>query len=43
VSARREEAFGRWAEFDPLYIGRWSLWLDNQVTVRAVPAMLPGQ
>jgi lipopolysaccharide/colanic/teichoic acid biosynthesis glycosyltransferase len=40
VEGRREAAFDRWVEKDLEYIDRWSLWLDFQILLRTVPAVL---
>jgi exopolysaccharide biosynthesis polyprenyl glycosylphosphotransferase len=43
VSARRDADFDRWVTLDLEYIDRWSLWLDIQIMVRTVPALLSGR
>jgi lipopolysaccharide/colanic/teichoic acid biosynthesis glycosyltransferase len=40
VSGRNAVDFTRWMELDLEYIDRWSLWLDLQILVRTVPAVL---
>lgn len=43
VSARRDADFDRWVTLDLEYIDRWSLWLDLQIMLRTVPALLSGR
>jgi lipopolysaccharide/colanic/teichoic acid biosynthesis glycosyltransferase len=43
VAARREEDFDRWVELDLAYIDRWSVWLDLQIILRTIPAMIQGR
>jgi exopolysaccharide biosynthesis polyprenyl glycosylphosphotransferase len=43
VSARRDANFDRWVTLDLEYIDRWSLWLDLQIMLRTVPALLSGR
>ncbi len=43
VSARREPDFDRWVVADLEYIDRWSLWLDMQIMLRTIPAVLSRQ
>ena len=43
VAARREDDFDRWVELDLAYIDRWSVWLDLQIMLRTIPAMLQGR
>lgn len=40
VEARDEPDFDRWIEKDLTYIDGWSLWLDLQIIVRTIPAVL---
>jgi lipopolysaccharide/colanic/teichoic acid biosynthesis glycosyltransferase len=34
--------FDEWMALDLLYIDTWSLWLDVQILVKTVPAVLRG-
>lgn len=43
VAARGEQDFDRWVEIDLAYIDRWSVWLDLQIMLRTIPAMLQGR
>jgi exopolysaccharide biosynthesis polyprenyl glycosylphosphotransferase len=40
VHARGESDFDRWVEKDLEYIDNWSLWLDAQIVLRTLPAVL---
>jgi exopolysaccharide biosynthesis polyprenyl glycosylphosphotransferase len=40
VSGRNAVDFSAWMQLDLDYIDRWSLWLDLQILVRTVPAVL---
>jgi len=43
VSGRNEiESFEEWVALDLKYIDNWSLWLDLQILLRTVPAVLFG-
>jgi lipopolysaccharide/colanic/teichoic acid biosynthesis glycosyltransferase len=42
VGGRSNVSFDRWMELDMEYIDTWSLWLDIQILVRTVPAVLKG-
>lgn len=43
VSGRNQVSdFAEWVRLDLEYIDRWSLWLDLQILVRTVPAVLAG-
>ena len=35
-------SFDEWMELDLQYIDRWSLWLDFQILVKTIPAVLRG-
>jgi exopolysaccharide biosynthesis polyprenyl glycosylphosphotransferase len=41
-SGRSSTQFDRWMELDMEYIDRWSVWLDLQILVRTLPAVLRG-
>ena len=40
IEGRHEPEFDQWVEKDLEYIDRWSPWLDIQIIVRTIPAML---
>ena len=42
VRGRSTIPFERWMELDLQYIERWSLWLDFEILVRTIPAVLKG-
>jgi exopolysaccharide biosynthesis polyprenyl glycosylphosphotransferase len=42
VGGRSSVAFEKWMELDLQYIDRWSLWLDLQILLRTIPAVLKG-
>ena len=42
VGGRSSVAFEKWMELDLQYIDRWSLWLDFQILLRTIPAVLRG-
>ena len=42
VSGRSNLSFERWLELDLEYIERWSLFLDVQIMVRIIPAVMRG-
>jgi exopolysaccharide biosynthesis polyprenyl glycosylphosphotransferase len=42
VSGRSSIQFDRWMELDMEYIDRWSVWLDLQILIRTIPAVLRG-
>ena len=42
VLGRNSVPFEKWMELDLQYIDRWSLWLDFQILVRTIPAVLKG-
>lgn len=42
VNGRSSIAFEKWMELDLEYIDKWSLWLDFEILVRTVPAVLKG-
>jgi len=39
---RNSIPFEQWMELDLQYIDRWSLWLDFQILVKTIPAVLKG-
>ncbi len=43
VSGRNEIAFGDWVKLDLEYIERWSLWLDFEIMLLTIPAVLSGR
>jgi len=43
VEARRDGDFDQWVEKDLEYIDRWSPWLDIQILLRTIPAMLRAE
>jgi lipopolysaccharide/colanic/teichoic acid biosynthesis glycosyltransferase len=42
ISARNSADFDEWVRFDLEYIDRWSVFLDLQILIRTVPAVLRG-
>jgi exopolysaccharide biosynthesis polyprenyl glycosylphosphotransferase len=42
IGGRSSVAFEKWMELDLQYIDTWSLWLDLQILVRTIPAVLRG-
>ena len=42
VNGRNTVPFERWMELDMEYIDQWSLWLDLQILVKTIPAVLRG-
>ena len=42
VLGRNSIPFEQWMELDLQYIDRWSLWLDVQILVKTIPAVLRG-
>jgi exopolysaccharide biosynthesis polyprenyl glycosylphosphotransferase len=42
VLGRNSIPFEQWMELDLQYIDRWSLWLDFQILVKTIPAVLRG-
>ena len=43
VEGRRDADFGRWVRYDLEYIDNWSLWLDLQLLIKTIPAMLRAE
>lgn len=42
IGGRSSIPFEKWMELDLQYIDRWSLWLDLQILLRTIPAVLKG-
>ena len=42
ISGRNSIPFEKWMELDLQYIDGWSLWLDLQILVKTIPAVLRG-
>jgi len=42
VKGRSSIPFEQWMELDLQYIDRWSLWLDLEILLRTIPAVLRG-
>ncbi len=42
VQGRSSISFEKWMELDLQYIDKWSLWLDLQILVQTIPAVLKG-
>jgi exopolysaccharide biosynthesis polyprenyl glycosylphosphotransferase len=42
VNGRSSVPFEKWMELDMEYIDKWSLWLDLQILVKTIPAVLRG-
>ena len=42
VGGRSSVSFEKWMELDLQYIDKWSLWLDLQILLRTIPAVLKG-
>jgi lipopolysaccharide/colanic/teichoic acid biosynthesis glycosyltransferase len=43
VEGRREADFDRWVRYDLEYIDRWSFWLDVQLLIKTIPALLRAE
>jgi exopolysaccharide biosynthesis polyprenyl glycosylphosphotransferase len=43
ISGRSGIPFEKWMELDLQYIDKWSLWLDMQILMRTIPAVLKGE
>jgi exopolysaccharide biosynthesis polyprenyl glycosylphosphotransferase len=43
IEGRHEPEFDQWVEKDLEYIDRWSPWLDIQIILRTIPAMLRAE
>ena len=42
INGRSSISFERWMELDLEYIDQWSVWLDLQILLRTIPAVLKG-
>ena len=42
VTARRDPSFERYVDLDRHYVENWSLWLDLEILMRTIPAVLKG-
>lgn len=42
VKGRREIGFSEWMEMDLEYLDHWSLWLDFEILIKTIPAVLFG-
>lgn len=42
IGGRSSISFEKWMELDLQYIDKWSLWLDFQILVKTIPAVLKG-
>jgi exopolysaccharide biosynthesis polyprenyl glycosylphosphotransferase len=42
INGRSSIPFEQWMELDLQYIDKWSLWLDLEILVRTIPAVLKG-
>jgi len=42
INGRSSIAFDKWMQLDLEYIDRWSLWLDFEILLRTIPAVLKG-
>jgi exopolysaccharide biosynthesis polyprenyl glycosylphosphotransferase len=42
INGRSSIPFERWMELDLQYIDQWSIWLDLQILIRTIPAVLKG-
>jgi len=42
VAGRSSISFEKWMELDLQYIDKWSLWLDFEILVKTIPAVLRG-
>ena len=42
IGGRSSISFERWMELDLQYIDKWSLWLDLEILVKTIPAVLRG-
>ena len=43
VSGRNEISFQKWMDMDLEYIDNWSVWLDLQIMLKTIPAVLTGR
>jgi lipopolysaccharide/colanic/teichoic acid biosynthesis glycosyltransferase len=42
IQGRSSISFEKWMELDLQYIDKWSLWLDFQILLQTIPAVLKG-
>ena len=42
INGRSSIAFENWMQLDLQYIDKWSLWLDLEILIRTIPAVLKG-
>jgi lipopolysaccharide/colanic/teichoic acid biosynthesis glycosyltransferase len=42
VAGRSSVQFDEWMKLDVRYVDHWSLWLDLQILLRTIPAVLRG-
>ncbi len=42
INGRSSIPFEKWMELDMQYLDKWSLWLDLQILIRTIPAVLKG-
>jgi len=42
ITGRSSISFDKWMELDLQYIDKWSLWLDFQILLKTIPAVLKG-
>ena len=42
ISGRSSIPFEKWMQLDLQYIDKWSLWLDFEILIRTIPAVLKG-
>jgi len=42
VNGRNNITFDKWMELDLKYIDNWSLWLDLQILIKTIPAVISG-
>jgi len=42
VNGRSDVSFEKWMKLDMSYIDSWSLWLDIQILVKTIPAVIKG-
>jgi lipopolysaccharide/colanic/teichoic acid biosynthesis glycosyltransferase len=40
ISGRNDVDFEQWMEMDAEYVDRWSLWMDMEILVKTLPAVL---
>jgi lipopolysaccharide/colanic/teichoic acid biosynthesis glycosyltransferase len=42
INGRSSIPFDKWMQLDLQYIDKWSLWLDVEILIRTIPAVLKG-